>query len=283
MRQPILQAGELRSVGTIAEGVWGKRLFMVNVYLIREGDRFVLLDAGLPGTRGIIKRWVEKITGGRRPESIILTHGHFDHVGALATLSEEWDVPVFVHSAEYPYVTGGSAYPSPDPTVGRGLMSLLSPLYPKGPFNFGTRVEVLSPDGEVPGLREWKWVATPGHSPGHVSLYRERDGVLLAGDAFNTTKQESLRYVITQNFHLEGPPAYFTPDWTQAALSVNRLAKLNVRVAAPGHGRALHGSAPMRCLIYLAKHFNELGLPKQGRYLTPEDRVLSIQAKSVEV
>ena len=196
---------------------------MVNVYLIREGDRFALVDAGLPGTRGAIRRWVEKITGGRRPESIILTHGHFDHVGALDKLANDWDVPILVHSAEYPYVTGASAYPPPDPTVGKGLMSLLSPLYPKGPFDFGGRVGTLSAEGGVPGFREWKWIATPGHAPGHVSLYRERDGVLLAGDAFNTTKQESLRYVITQEFYLEGPPAYFTPDWTQAALSVDRL------------------------------------------------------------
>ncbi len=41
----------------IADGVWGLRLLMVNVYLIREGGRWLLVDAGLPFTRRFIKRW----------------------------------------------------------------------------------------------------------------------------------------------------------------------------------------------------------------------------------
>lgn len=268
MSQFTLQPGELRSVSEIAEGVWGKRLLMVNVYLIREGGKYFLLDAGLPGTRVLIRNWAQRIMGaGTKPESILLTHGHFDHVGALPGLATDWDVAVWAHALEQPFLTGREAYPAPDPTVGRGLMSLLSPLYPKGPFNLDGRTRVLTPDGVIPGLHEWRWIATPGHSPGHVSFYRERDRVLLAGDAFNTTRQESLWHVLTQRFFLEGPPAYFTPDWVAAEQSVKRLADLQVRVAAVGHGRALHGAAPMRCLDYLASHFEELGLPCQGRYL----------------
>jgi len=266
MKQPILQPGELRRVDQIAEGVWGKRLLLVNVFLIREGGKFFLLDAGLPGTRGTIKRWVTRITGGQRPEAVLLTHGHFDHVGALPGLAAEWDVPVWAHALEQPFLTGASEYPA-DPTVGRGMMSLLSPLYPRGPIDLGSRARVLPADGSIPGLDGWRWIAAPGHAPGQVAFYRERDQVLLAGDAFNTTKQESLFHVLTQRFYLEGPPAYFTPDWVQAARSVERLAGMTVRVAGVGHGRALHGAAPMRCLEYLAWHFDELGVPQQGRYV----------------
>ena len=240
---------------------------MVNVYLIQEQNEFCLIDAGLPGTGGLIKRWVNRISGGRRPQAILLTHGHFDHVGALPGLAREWNVPVWAHLLEQPFITGSKAYPPPDPTVGRGLMSLLSPLYPRGPFYLGDRAQALPSDGSIPGLPGWRVIETPGHAPGHVSFYRERDGVLLAGDTFNTTRQESLYHVLTQQFHLEGPPAYFTPDWVAAARSVQSLARLKVNVAAPGHGRALHGAAPMRCLEYLASHFDEIGLPKHGRYL----------------
>jgi len=266
--QPKLKPGELHPVSEIADGVWGLRLLMVNVYLIREGGRWILVDAGLPFTRGFIKRWVRRLMGpDRHPEAIVLTHGHFDHVGALPGLAEEWNTPVWAHQLEQPFLTGERPYPDPDPTVGRGVMSLLSPLYPKGPIDLGGRQRVLAGDGSVAGLREWQWVATPGHAPGHVSFFRERDRVLIAGDAFNTTRQESLFSVMTQRFWLEGPPAYFTPDWVSAGESVACLARLQPRVAAVGHGRALHGDAPARCLEYLSEHFAEIGLPRQGRYL----------------
>ena len=63
---------------------------------------------------------------GNRPAAILLTHGHFDHVGALKTLAEEWDVPVYAHTLELPYLTGRSSYPPPDPSVGGGAMAAMS-------------------------------------------------------------------------------------------------------------------------------------------------------------
>jgi glyoxylase-like metal-dependent hydrolase (beta-lactamase superfamily II) len=66
-----------------------------------------------------------------------LTHGHFDHVGPLETLAEEWDVPVYAHALEHCYLNGTESYPPPDSTVGGGLMSLLSPLYPRKPVDVG--------------------------------------------------------------------------------------------------------------------------------------------------
>ena len=82
----------------------------------------------------------------------------------------------------------------------------------------------------------WVWVATPGHSPGHVSLFRDEDRLLIAGDAFVTTKQESLLSVLTQRKEIHGPPMYYTPDWNAARNSVRRLAELRPQIAATGHG-----------------------------------------------
>ena len=101
---------------------------IVNVYAVGTpgaGDRsWVLVDAGLPGTAEQIARAAEEYFGpGARPAAIVLTHGHFDHRGGLRELAERWDVPVYAHELELPYLTGRSDYPPPDPTVGGGGMA----------------------------------------------------------------------------------------------------------------------------------------------------------------
>jgi glyoxylase-like metal-dependent hydrolase (beta-lactamase superfamily II) len=63
----------------------------------------------------------------------------------------------------------------------------------------------------VPGAPGWRWIPTPGHSPGHISLLRDSDRTIVAGDAFTTTKQESLVAALTQRAEIHGPPMYFTP------------------------------------------------------------------------
>src|SRR5215217_5008508 len=209
---------------------------IVNVVFVGyPGDRWVLVDAGMPYTAAKIEHAAERRYGrGRAPEAIILTHGHFDHVGALGTLAERWDVPVYAHPLELPYITGLSSYPPPDPTVGGGLMARLSPLFPRGPYDVGPRARPLPEDGTVPGLSAWRWVATPGHSPGHVSFFRESDRTLIAGDAFVTTKQESALAALTQAPRINRPPAYFTQDWAAARLSVRTLYELNAAAVVTG-------------------------------------------------
>jgi glyoxylase-like metal-dependent hydrolase (beta-lactamase superfamily II) len=249
-----------------------KRLGMVNVVYYGSpdcGDRgWVLIDAGLPGTASHITSAAEHRFGpGVRPAAIVLTHGHIDHVGALADLAEQWDAPIYAHELELPYLDGRSAYPPPDPTVGGGLMSLLSPLFPRGPIDVSSRLLMLPADGGVPGMPGWSWIATPGHSPGHVSLWRSSDRALVVGDAFITTKQESAYAVLTQEIELHGPPMYFTPDWVRARASVERLDVLGPNVAISGHGRPVHGSELRRALHALATDFERVAVPKHGRYV----------------
>ena len=133
-----------------------------------------------------------------RPSAIILTHGHFDHVGSLEMLAAEWDVPVYAHRLEHPYLNGTISYPPADPSVGGGLMALLSPFYPTSPIDVSPWLQALPDDHSIPGMPGWHWLHTPGHSPGHVSLWRNADRLLIAGDAFVTTKQESVCAAVTQ-------------------------------------------------------------------------------------
>jgi glyoxylase-like metal-dependent hydrolase (beta-lactamase superfamily II) len=205
-------------VREVAPDLAYQRLAIVNVaYFGPAGaasGEWVLLDAGVMGTMGRIVAAVEERFGtGSHPAAIVLTHGHFDHVGALPELAERWEVPVFAHDLELPYLDGSASYPPPDPTVGGGMMSALSPLYPRGPIDVGRWLQPLPADGSVPGMAGWRWLHTPGHTPGHVSLWRESDRTLIAGDAFLTTDQESAYAVALQRPEMHGPPMYYTQDW----------------------------------------------------------------------
>ena len=183
----------------IARDLAFKTFVFVNVGFVgvpHTGDRqWVLVDAGIIGAAGsIMSAAAERFGENARPAAILMTHGHFDHVGVLKDLAERWDVPIYAHSLELPYLDGRASYPPGDPSVGGGLMARLSPLYPTGPVDVSRWLRPLPEDGSVPGLPGWRWLHTPGHSPGHVSFWRESDRTLIVGDAFVTTKvRERLR------------------------------------------------------------------------------------------
>ena len=238
----------------IAPDLAYRQIAIVNVVFFgRPGQatNWTLMDTGMPG--------------GLRPP-LRRAGGRFDHVGPLETLAKDWDVPVYAHMLEHRYLNGTESYPPPDPTVGGGLMSLLSPLYPRKPVDVGERLRPLRDDGSVPGMPGWRWLHTPGHTPGHVSLWRETDRLLVAGDAFITTRQESAYAAITQAPEMHGPPMYFTPDWVSARASVQSLAALSPDVVITGHGQAMQGQEMRAALHELAERFDEIAVPKTGRY-----------------
>jgi glyoxylase-like metal-dependent hydrolase (beta-lactamase superfamily II) len=245
-----------------------KRLAIVNVVFVDAEEGWLLIDAGLTGTAGFIHSAAETRYGRHtRPRAIVLTHGHFDHVGALVELAGLWDVPVYAHKLEHPFLDGSACYAPPDPTVGGGLMALVAPLYPRGPIDVAAHLKQLPDDGTIPGLQHWKWLHTPGHSPGHISLWRESDRTLVAGDAVITTRQESAYAVLTQEPELHGPPMYYTPDWEKARSSARRIADLAPNLLLSGHGQPLEGNEMREGLRRLALNFDHIAVPAQGRYV----------------
>jgi glyoxylase-like metal-dependent hydrolase (beta-lactamase superfamily II) len=259
---------ESKTYTEIAPGVWGMKIVFVNIYMVATGpEEWVLVDAGLKGSAGRIIAMAEDLFGEFPPAAIVLTHGHFDHIGALKELLKKWPVQVYAHPLELPYLTGLSSYPPADPTAGGGMMTYISFLYPNGPINLSGQVVPLAKDGTVPPMPDWLYIHTPGHSPGHISLFRTGDRVLLAGDAFVNTRQESLFSVITQKKELSGPPKYFTPNWLAAAMSIKKLRDLKPEIAGSGHGPTIQGDELTQGLGNLANNFQELAMPSHGRYV----------------
>ncbi|WP_257168539.1 MBL fold metallo-hydrolase [Bradyrhizobium sp. SRS-191] len=261
-------------VREIAPDVAYRQLAIVNVVFYGEagaGDGgWVLIDAGVFGSGPAIRHAAQARFGGSgRPACIVLTHGHFDHVGVLETLSREWNVPVYAHPLEHPYLNGTRSYPSPDPHVGGGMLARLSPLFPTKPVDVGAHLRDLPPDCSVPFMPEFRWIHTPGHAPGHVSLWRERDRLLIAGDAIVTTAQESVYASVTQAPEMHGPPMYFTPDWTAARESVRAIDALSPEIVITGHGAAMRGQEMKLALAELARDFDSVAVPEDGRGTRP--------------
>jgi glyoxylase-like metal-dependent hydrolase (beta-lactamase superfamily II) len=263
-----IPADEVVPLDAVATGVVGLTVLFTNVFGITGEDGWVLVDAALYGSAGRIRSWATEHFGDAPPRAILLTHAHFDHVGALEALAHDWAVPVYAHTSEIAYVTGERAYPPPDPSVGGGMMARMAMLYPRRPIAFDGPVRALPADGTIPGLAGWRWIHTPGHTAGHVSFFRDTDRALIAGDAFCTTRPESFfAAVVTQKPELHGPPAYFTTDWDAARESVRQLAALEPAFIATGHGRPVAGDETQRALAELAARFDEVARPRHGRYV----------------
>lgn len=256
------------TVDEVAPDVARMRYLFVNLYIYGTAESWVLIDAALQGSADdIVKAAEERFGEGATPKAYILTHGHFDHVGAFPELFERWDVPIYAHSVEVPHLTGQKDYVEPDPGVGKGAMALMSFAYPHKAYDFGDRVQALPDDGSVPFMPGWRWIHTPGHTDGHISLFRDSDRLLIAGDAFVTTRQESLYEVMQQKKGVHGPPAYFTPDWTSARASVEKLAALNPAIAATGHGTPMQGQELTQGLADLLANFDDVAVPDSGKYV----------------
>jgi glyoxylase-like metal-dependent hydrolase (beta-lactamase superfamily II) len=253
------------SAEEFAPGVARVEIIFVNAYLVgAPGGPWGLVDTGLPLLSApLIRRAVVKRYGdGARPEAIVLTHGHFDHAGVAMDLARGWDVPIYAHPLEMPYLTGKSDYPPQDSTMG-GAIAQMARLFPHSGYDFGDRMTPLPADGDVPGLPNWTFYHTPGHTPGHVSLFRETDGTLLAGDALTTMNLDSWTSQLTREREFHRPPTPFTPDWETAHRSVETLADLEPSIVAAGHGLPMSGPNVAEELRGYAARFTP---PGTGRY-----------------
>jgi len=235
----------------VAPGVFWLPLRGASVYFVRSGDSWVLVDAGYAGSGRVIEEAAGRLCGATgRPKSILLTHGHPDHAGSATGLAADWDAPVFVTEREKPFVDGTALYPEPLVIWLRQVLPAPCMQALRRGSDLGEAVQAFDPATGVPGLPDWRAVETPGHTPGHVALLRPDDRTLIAGDAVLTMAWWSrlgeggagwILDVARGTPRLTGPPAGFTCDWRDAAVSVAALAELEPQVLASGHGTPLGG------------------------------------------
>jgi glyoxylase-like metal-dependent hydrolase (beta-lactamase superfamily II) len=252
----------------VAPNVYRLPTGISNAYFVAiDADQYVLVDVGDVGWGDRIQETAAELFGAARPRAIVLTHGHFDHAGALPELlNGEWEgVPVYAHVMELPYLKGGRRYPPGDPTVG-GVMAEVSRFMDTSrPTDVPGEVRALPEEiGELEFLPGWEVRPSPGHTPGHISLWNEQHRVLIAGDAIVTMNQKSPVAALTQKPELYSPPPYATYNWHHARQSARALAELEPYYLCAGHGVPMSGENLASDLSAFVKEFP---VPSYGRYV----------------
>jgi glyoxylase-like metal-dependent hydrolase (beta-lactamase superfamily II) len=236
-----------------------------DVYFVGSGTSWALIDTGWAKDAPSIKQAAESVFGaGTGPASILLTHFHPDHAGSALQLARIWDCTVYVHPDELPIAAGDfsalTEYAGPlDRWIVLPLMRCMGRRRRAAMLARSSLRDVasaLEPGTEVPGLPGWECIATPGHTPGHVSFFRASDRVLITGDAIVTTKLNSFSGLVLQRKGLSGPPWYTTWNWRAAKESVARLAQLEPTVLAGGHGNPMTGTETTGAVSAFADHFS---------------------------
>ncbi len=186
----------------------------INVYVI-DG---VLIDASTRYAGHRILRQIE----GHEITAHALTHAHPDHQGASDRVCNELGIPFWVGALDVP------AAENPDLIGERQPDHWLAQFFAKTMTGPGHKVDrVLREGDDVAGF---KVLEVPGHSAGHVAYWRESDGVLILGDVLNSAN------ALTGIPGLHDPYWFFTPDPVRNRESARRLATLEPKVAAFGHG-----------------------------------------------
>jgi glyoxylase-like metal-dependent hydrolase (beta-lactamase superfamily II) len=196
----------------------GRPAWAVNVYVAGG----VLIDAATPFARRRILRGLR----GVRPHAHAITHAHVDHYGSSHALCTALGIPFWVPAGDARFVAERT---SPPEHGLAGVIAARLPMPAPHPID-----RELHEGNEVGGFTV---LETPGHSPGHVSYWREADRVLIVGDTLFGQDMRG-RPGLTE------PPA-FIGDRTRNRASIRRLAALEPALAVFGHGPPLRDPAAL--------------------------------------
>ncbi|HEV2146671.1 MAG TPA: MBL fold metallo-hydrolase [Longimicrobiaceae bacterium] len=237
-----------------APGVWRVttplpfRPRSVHAYLVEEGGRFLLVDGGAntDDAWAALDAGVRAAAGGwDRVSAHLVTHMHLDHVGLVERVRDACGASLLMGALDAERSAHARAHPEEEAEYRSGLLrrcgapeelrrGVEEARVGSDPFSafVPTDGPLAGEGGELLGFPGWRWVWTPGHTAGHVSLFRPGDGTLVAGDAVLPR--------ITPTIGVNRQRADPVSDYLGA---LDRLDALGVRSVLPGHGDPLEGAA----------------------------------------
>lgn len=202
--------------------------------LLMDGHNIILIDCGFIGSLPILEKELQQygistklITG------LVLTHHDHDHMGAAAALKRlNPHIKIYASAVEAPFITAQEKplrlcqaeefqkiLPPQQQEFGKAFCDMLRRVEP-------VQVDVLLQDGDYLDCCEGcKVIATPGHTPGHISLFMEKDSIIITGDAFALENHQPV---------IANPQ--FTLDIVKATASMEKLLAMNVKSYYCYHG-----------------------------------------------
>ncbi|WP_134700813.1 MBL fold metallo-hydrolase [Ammoniphilus sp. YIM 78166] len=211
--------------------------FVLNPTLVWDDEMAVLIDTGMPGQLDRIRTaMAEAEVAFDKLKAVILTHQDVDHIGSLPEILDHatHEIEVYEHKHDKPYIEGELHLIKTDPSrmnkeEWTSVPEQLKPLYEKPPIS---KVHQTLEDGQVlPYCGGIQVIFTPGHTPGHISLYLKQSKALVAGDA-----------LVCVEGKLRGPIQQTTLDMNEALQSVHRLQDFDIQSIICYHGGLCHSN-----------------------------------------
>lgn len=250
-----VRLSELYNEMKIAKGIETIELVMnmmgqqsvIHPTLIWDDNEVILVDTGIPGQLGEIREAIEKAgVSFNKLTKVILTHQDIDHIGSLPEILKAADhkIEVLAHEEDKPYIEGEKPSIKMNPErVAKMLESLPEEQRQKIKTLFGTpltaKVDKTISDGEVlPFCGGITVIFTPGHTPGHISLYHHQSKTLITGDA-----------LVAANGILMGPNPHATPDMETALQSIKKFTNYDIKTVICYHGGVIKENANQQLLV----------------------------------
>jgi glyoxylase-like metal-dependent hydrolase (beta-lactamase superfamily II) len=222
------------------------RQMVIHPTLIWDDNEIILVDTGIPGQLEEIRDEIEKAgVPFNKLTKVILTHQDIDHIGSLPEILKAADhkIEVFAHEADKPYIEGDKPFLKMNPErVAKMMESLPEDERQKIKAMFGSpltaKVDKTISDGEVlPYCGGITVIFTPGHTPGHISLYHQQSKTLITGDA-----------LVAVNGIISGPNPQATPDMETALQSIKKFTNYDIETVICYHGGVIKENANKQLL-----------------------------------
>jgi glyoxylase-like metal-dependent hydrolase (beta-lactamase superfamily II) len=199
-----------------------------NIYVIRSGERWLLVDTS---TRHSRRRILRQLPG--ELEAIFITHAHRDHAGSIHAVATKTGAPVWSSEADADAIEGKAPEPIPAQYENH-IVNRLARGWWKDHHPVSRRLR----DGEeTAGFTVTEF---PGHTPGQIGLWRESDRTVICADVMRSMN------LVTGLPQLGEMPVIFTVDVEEARRSIRKLAALGANTICFGHGRPLTKNAADR-------------------------------------